>query len=328
VVAVGDVHGNYPGFRRILEETGLIGGDGRWQARDTHLVQMGDVLGRGGEPGKIFSLLRRLEAEAPAYGSRVHFLLGNHEAMSIRGVIRYNTPEEFRDLSACGFGETDGISGSAPGPAAARERGAQGARGPSAMAIGPAPADGGAGEPASWTPVSDPKAKLERRLDLMGALAFHAAVSPQGTLGAWLADHDSAVAINGHLFVHGGLNRAHGLMPLPEINVRVRAGLFRPGDGGERVFDRDGPQWDRDYLLRPGPGKSEELGEVLDYHGCRRMVVGHTPTRCLGPECQGRIASLYDGRLYGIDTGIGLAYGGRLGALAIEDGEPRPLLFA
>ena len=65
ILAIGDLHGNYPGFKRILHEAGILDAHGHWCARDTHLVQLGDILGRGGEPGKIFKLLKRLEEEAP-----------------------------------------------------------------------------------------------------------------------------------------------------------------------------------------------------------------------------------------------------------------------
>lgn len=283
VVAVGDLHGNFPGLVRILSETGLIDRKRRWKARDTHLVLMGDILGRGGEPGKIFALVRRLEAEAPARGSRVHLLLGNHEAMALRGILRYNTLEEFRDLAAGGFG-------------------------------------------AETEPGLD--AKLGKRLDLMGALAFRAALSPRGALGAWLLAHDSAVSINGHLFVHGGLNPSHGRMPLGDLNARVRAALAAPDDAGpEAALRGDGPQWNREYTLHPGPSRRRELEEVLAYHGCRRMVVGHTPTSCIDAGRAGRIVPLYEDRLYCIDTGIGRAYGGRLSALSLDGAEPEPLYF-
>ncbi|HLP40606.1 MAG TPA: metallophosphoesterase, partial [Fibrobacteria bacterium] len=106
IVAVGDLHGNHDGLRRILQGAGLIDRRDRWCAWDTHLVQLGDVLGRGGEPGKIFRLLKRLEEEAPAFGSRVHLILGNHEAMTLSGMHLYNTEEELRDLAETNLLET------------------------------------------------------------------------------------------------------------------------------------------------------------------------------------------------------------------------------
>jgi len=299
ILAIGDLHGNHAGLRRILLDTGLIDGKDRWVARDTHLVLMGDVLGRGGEPGKIFDLVRRLETEAPVLGSRVHLLLGNHEALALLGILRYNTLEEFRDVAAADW--------------APDQTGSE------------------AGETISAENRTELDAKFGKRLDMLGAREFQMALSPRGGMGAWLLAHASAVALNGHLFVHGGLNRAHGLLPLHELNALVRSGIAaaaaRP-DGGAPLRG-DGPQWNRDYILHPGPDRDVELQEVLDYHACQRMVVGHTPTSCIVPRQAGRILPLYRGRMYCIDTGIGRAFGGHLSALSLEDDRrPKALYFA
>jgi hypothetical protein len=323
VVAVGDLHGNHEGFSRILAETGLIDRKGRWAARDTHLVLMGDVLGRGGEPGKIFAMARRLEAEAPAMGSRVHLLLGNHEAMSILGVLRYNTLEEFRDLAS-----EDWAMAPAQGRAGGAREGGSGS-GPESSAERAA-AEGAYAKPLSAVPaaIEGPEDKLRRRLDVLGARDFREALSPRGAVGAWLLSHPSAISIDGTLFVHGGLNRAHGRMPLDELNARVRDGLAAPGDGENgAAMRRDGPQWNRDYTLRPCAARGEELEEVLDYHACARMVVGHTPTSCIAEGRAGRVLPMYGGRLYCVDTGIGRAYGGHLSALSLSGGGPEPIYF-
>lgn len=303
IVAVGDLHGNYSGFHRILLKAGLIDRRDRWIAEDTHLVQLGDILGRGGEPGKIFRLLKRLEQEAPAFGSKVHVLLGNHEAMSMSGMLVYNTLEEFRDLAEEDLLEPF-LDGSAPED-----------RRPGRAGV---------------------DARVGRRLELAGCREFRDSLAPEGRVGHWLALHDTAVSINGCLFVHGGLNRRYGLMPLDRLNESVRRGFFSAREdgpdsgadwsavGGEIMLRKDGPQWNRELTLRPDSDKQRMLEEVLEYHACARMVVGHTPTSCVDPEKAGRILPLYGGRLYCVDTGIGKAYGGKLSSLRIEGGEVRP----
>ncbi len=304
ILAIGDVHGNYAGLKRILTETGIVDKRGHWRARDTHLVQLGDILGRGGEPGKIFRLLRRLEQEAPEFGSRVHILLGNHEAMSISGLLVYNTLEEFQDLADESWLD-DGAK--RKGPDKAAELAAE--------------------KRAAARPLD---AKYGKRLEMLGAREFRAALSPFGKVGSWLLGHDSAVSINGHLFVHGGLNRAHGCMPLETLNDRVRNELSDDGAPGmtrANVLRRDGPQWNREYTLKPDDGRKAELHEVLDYHRCRRMVVGHTPTSVIDPARAGRILPLYGDKLWCIDTGIGKTYGAHLSALSLERGALTPIYF-
>ncbi len=308
IVAVGDLHGNYGGFRKILLDTGLIDRRGHWKAKDTHLVQLGDILGRGGEPGKIFKLLRRLEVEAPGYNSRVHVLLGNHEAMSMSGLLIYNTLEEFQDLAEQEFTDPlETIHGSSNGRDAA-----------SPVRTQSIPS-------RDWSPVPD--AKTDKRMDMLGCREFRASLSPWGKVGKWLATHDSAVVLNGSLFVHGGLNQAHGCQPLDDLNRQVRLELnrFLPPDAGKDLTHmKDGPQWNREFTLRPNEKKGRELDQVLDYHHCQRMVVGHTPTSCIKPSQGGRIVPLYDEKLLCIDTGIGKSYGENLSALTIENGSVSP----
>ena len=319
ILAIEDLHGNYPGFKRILQDAGILDKRGHWQARDTHLVQLGDILGRGGEPGKIFKLLKRMEEEAPQFGSRVHMLLGNHEAMSMSGLILYNTMEEFRDLAGEDFLEDKSFLkeiGSKRAHAASSAAGKRGAHGE------PTP-DMAAAEVLA-------AAKLGKRLDMLGCKEFRAAMSPKGKVGSWLVGHDSAVSINGNLFVHGGLNRDHGCMPLRELNDRVRAELCddgAPHAGQDLMLRRDGPQWNRDFTLRRSEARESELREVLEYHGCERMVVGHTPTSVIDPAMSGRIVPLYGEKLYCIDTGIGKTYGGKLSALNLEKGKASALYF-
>lgn len=301
IVAVGDLHGNYAGLVRILQRTGILDRKGHWAAEDTHLVQLGDILGRGGEPGKIFRLLRRLEQEAPIHNSQVHLLLGNHEAMSMSGMLMYNTVEEFKDLAEASLLE----------PA------------------GDAPREDFASAPRTVD------SRFGRRLDMLGCREFRESLSPEGLVGQWLATHDTALSINGCLFVHGGLNRDYGLMPLDALNDAVRRELAlgappaqppsQPqadwtavGAPPEIMLHREGPQWNRDLVIRPDARKQKDLEEVLEYHGCDRMVVGHTPTTCIDPGQPGQIATLYGGRLWCVDTGIGKAYGSRLSALQIE----------
>ena len=54
VVAIGDLHGGYEPFVRILKESRLIDEDGAWADPRACLVQLGDVADRGGRPRLIY----------------------------------------------------------------------------------------------------------------------------------------------------------------------------------------------------------------------------------------------------------------------------------
>ena len=321
IVAIGDLHGNFGGLCKILLKTGLINRYGHWIAENTHLIQLGDILGRGGEPGKIFRLLRQLEIEAPQFHSQVHVLLGNHEAMSMSGLVMYNTMEEFQDLAEQDF--IDPISNDKQGDMDHIENISSSFNSSPDWKAVPSlensVAQSGSGSSAIERKLGH--AKLNRRMEMLGCLEFRKSLAPWGKVGKWLATHDSAVIINDTLFVHGGLNRAHGLQPLEILNDTVRRELKAhavPDANKDVMLKRDGPQWNRDFTLKPNDKKGAELAEVLDYHGCLRMVVGHTPTSCIDKGQAGRILPLYDEKLLCIDTGIGKSYGENLSALSLE----------
>ena len=94
IVAVGDVHGDFGQFVKVLRAAGVIDEKHNWTGGKTHLVQVGDVFDRGPESRKAMDLLMKLEMQAPKAGGAVHSLIGNHEAMVLFGDWRYMTREE------------------------------------------------------------------------------------------------------------------------------------------------------------------------------------------------------------------------------------------
>lgn len=94
VVSVGDLHGDYESTVVILRALGVMGPDDHWKGGNTVLVQTGDIVDRGADSRKIYSLLHRLQDEAPKDGGRVILLLGNHELMNLHGDFRYVSDRE------------------------------------------------------------------------------------------------------------------------------------------------------------------------------------------------------------------------------------------
>ena len=95
IVAVGDVHGDYEQFVKILRTAKVINSENKWVGGNTHLVQTGDVLDRGSDSRKVMDLLMNLEAQALTVGGRVHALIGNHEVMVMNQHLRYVHPGEY-----------------------------------------------------------------------------------------------------------------------------------------------------------------------------------------------------------------------------------------
>jgi len=99
IVAVGDIHGDYEQLARCLRDAQIVDERNQWIGGKTHLVQTGDIFGRGTESRKALDLLMALEPQAEKAGGRVHVLLGNHEAMVLAGYYGYLRPEDIE-----GFG--------------------------------------------------------------------------------------------------------------------------------------------------------------------------------------------------------------------------------
>lgn len=89
ILAVSDIQGEYDLFVDILVRAGMVDDDLRWAWGDGHLVINGDVFDRGEKVTECLWLIYRLEQEAKDKGGRVHFILGNHDLMAMRGDLRY-----------------------------------------------------------------------------------------------------------------------------------------------------------------------------------------------------------------------------------------------
>ena len=95
IVAVGDVHGDYEQFVKLLRGAGLLDKESKWAGGKAHLVQTGDVPDRGARSRDVMDLLMKLEKQAKKAGGYVHALIGNHEAMNMYGDLRYVHVGEF-----------------------------------------------------------------------------------------------------------------------------------------------------------------------------------------------------------------------------------------
>src|SRR3954452_23549388 len=95
VVAVGDIHGDKDAFVAVLKMAHLVDDEEHWVGGTTHLVQVGDVPGRGPQTRMAFDLIMRLEKEAVTAGGNFHALIGNHDAGVIYGDLRNTHPDEY-----------------------------------------------------------------------------------------------------------------------------------------------------------------------------------------------------------------------------------------
>ncbi|HEY1339816.1 MAG TPA: metallophosphoesterase [Bryobacteraceae bacterium] len=285
VIAVGDIHGDYEQFAKVLHSAGLIDGRANWVGGRTHLVQTGDVVDRGPDSRAIMDLLIKLEKQAAAAGGGVHALIGNHEAMDVYGDLRFVSPAEFAAF------RTDGatVDSSFDYRKALT-----------------APAD----RVESGTPAPDMSKSP-------GFAEHRAAFGPNGAYGRWIRSHNAAIKIDRTLFVHAGLGPKYADWSLERINSEVRAELndLTRLHGGV-ALDEEGPLW----YTGLAKGDEQKLEPVVDgllkHFDVDRIVIGHT-------YADGAITPRFGGKVTLIDIGLSRIYDniGKLGCLEIDHGQ-------
>lgn len=78
---IGDLHGHYRDYERLLQSAGLCDDALNWTGQDASLWLMGDFFDRGASGLKCVDLTMRLQQQALGSGGQVSALLGNHEMM-------------------------------------------------------------------------------------------------------------------------------------------------------------------------------------------------------------------------------------------------------
>ncbi len=89
IFAISDVHGQFDRMVQILQNNGIIDASNNWSWQNGHLVILGDVFDRGPQVTECLWLIYKLEKQAEETKGKVHFTLGNHEAMVLQGDDRY-----------------------------------------------------------------------------------------------------------------------------------------------------------------------------------------------------------------------------------------------
>jgi hypothetical protein len=306
ILVVGDLHGDFENFEKIIKGTGLVDSGLHWKAGDTHFVQTGDIMDRGPDAKKILDVLIALEAEAEAAGGRVHVLIGNHEELNIGGVIfrypdyltanqlRSFLPEKFRRRQERELEKRLNIAQ------------ARGDRTPPEVL-----AD------EFWNTLkNDPDAQREYL------------VSFNDKYGKWLLRQNIIIKIDETVFVHGGISEKFSLWGIQKINDRYRKeltdiqGALVYGEPTypsqiELAYRGDGPLWYRDLATVPEQDMRDEVDRILANLGAKHLVIAHTPRTAVKITQMRR----FDGKVWIVDTGISKAYNNNLSALRINDGE-------
>ncbi|MEP1487451.1 MAG: metallophosphoesterase [Algibacter sp.] len=98
LVALSDIEGNFYAFKKILIGAKIMNTNYEWIFGEGHLVFVGDIFDRGNNVTQCLWLIYELERQAELNGGKVHFVMGNHENMNLRGSTKY-VKDKYLDLS-------------------------------------------------------------------------------------------------------------------------------------------------------------------------------------------------------------------------------------
>lgn len=315
IVVVGDLHGAYDNFVKILKQTGLVDDLLQWKGGKTHLVQMGDILDRGDRARDIFDLLIRLEESAKSAGGFVHVLIGNHEEMNLTDTAfdndEYITPQQFISFVSDRYIKRQKrkfkrLESSKPG--------------------------GSLLSGLDFTQyMRQVIEKGKNNNTHVGRRSYYRNLN--STYGPWILNHNVAVKINDIIFVHAGITEPYAEMKLENINRTyrleldaVRTAVMTESMPGIPVYQMrfyghpSGPLWCRDFVRNNPIDYMDDVERILNKLDANHMVIGHSPLFAFGKKEM----KLFDGKIWAVDTGISdyyLRQGGFVGALIYENGK-------
>ncbi|MFT6092326.1 MAG: hypothetical protein ACJA2Q_000209 [Pseudohongiellaceae bacterium] len=287
IVAIGDIHGDYDNFKKVLIDAGLIDRRGNWIAGDTRFVQLGDLPDRGPDTDKIIEQMQKLQHQAEKSGGEVFALIGNHEAMNMYGDLRYVHP-----------GEYEALKGRNSRQLRSRYYDVEIARLTAAD--------------ESFV-ASDAFEKQWLQSHPLGYVEHRIAWSPEGKFGSWVIANRAIVKVGRTLFLHGGVSTKLLGMSIDTINDQVKRELGGdlPEELGLSEAD-DGPLWYRGLASNDEELEAPHVDAVLADFDVDRIVIGHTPGL-------GTIVPRFGGKVLIIDAGIAKYYGSHLASLRIEE---------
>lgn len=301
IIAIGDIHGDYDQFVKLLRAVGVINSKDKWVAGGTQLVQLGDIPDRGPDSRKAMDLLMKLQKSAAKAGGAVQVLIGNHEAMMMSGDLRYVHAGEFAAFK----------------DSKSRARRKAYYQQTVAHIKSTTPEE-------EWPEFDKAYRKAWEARFPLGYVEHRMAWAPSGKYGKWVLSNSAVLKLGDTLFVHGGVSPEQSAMPISEINTRVRTALARgeqlPAD--TIVESQTGPLWNRSWVNKLQTSANEEiLNQVLASYSVKRMVVAHTPVAPV-------IVPRFNGKVLLADVGLGAHYGHGFAALEIVGDEAYTLVGA
>ncbi|XP_051113625.1 shewanella-like protein phosphatase 2 [Andrographis paniculata] len=258
LIAIGDIHGDLRKAKEALLLANLIGPGDRWCGGSATVVQVGDILDRGGDEIKLLYFFEKLKREAAKAGGQVITLNGNHEIMNVDGDFRYATPSGLKEFENWLMWQRVGN---------AMKKMCNGIDG---NTISRDLLDG--------VPDEIPGVRPDF---LNAARARFAALRPNGLVATrFLSKNQTVVVVGDSVFAHGGLLQKHVVHGFDRINEEVRDWILGVNKrvANYLVRGRSSIVWMRSFSNEQAKDcDCSMLEHVLEtIPGVKRLIMGHT----------------------------------------------------
>lgn len=256
LVAIGDLHGDLEKSKQAFRLANLIDGSDRWIGGSTTVVQVGDVLDRGGDELKILYFLEKLKRQAARSGGTLITMNGNHEIMNVEGDFRCVTKDALDEFVA--WADWYRVGQVIKGLCKGLEK----------------PKDLFDGIPLYFPRINNKDEGLVR-----GLRARIAALRPGGPISCrFFSQNVTALVVGDSVFVHGGLLPEHVQYGLEKINEEARDWI---NGLGEKVAPghckgRNAVVWLRKFSQEPICDCAALEHVLATIPGARRMIMGHS----------------------------------------------------
>ncbi|CAK8540529.1 unnamed protein product [Lathyrus sativus] len=282
LIAIGDLHGDLKKSKEALRIAGIIDASDRYTGGSSTVVQVGDILDRGGDEIKILYLMEKLKREAARCGGRMITMNGNHEIMNVEGDFRFATRSGLKEFRVWlyWFREGNKMKSLCKG----------------------------------LEPVKDPLDGVQvafrgaRKKYHDGLRARVAALRPNGPISTrFFSQNVTVLVVGDSIFVHGGLLQEHVDYGLEKINREASdwfKGLYDQRFSPEHCRGKNAVVWLRKFS--DGNCDCSSLEHVLStIPGAKRMIMGHTIQT-------GGINGVCGNKAIRIDVGMSKGCGGGL----------------
>ncbi|KAL2487592.1 Uncharacterized protein Fot_40884 [Forsythia ovata] len=287
LIAIGDLHGDLFKAKQALRLAGLIDPNDRWSGGSSTVVQVGDILDRGGDEIKLLYFFEKLKREAAKVGGTVITMNGNHEIMNVDGDFRYVTPNGLKEFENWAMWQHVGnfmkkMCGGLDGNVVIDD-----------------PFDG---MPKEFRGI---KPEL-----LNGVRARMAALRPNGLISKrFLSKNQTVVVVGESVFVHGGLLPKHVVYGLERVNEEVRDWIhgLKSKVANQLVRGRHSIVWLRNFSNELAKDcDCSTLEHVLEtIPGVKRMIMGHTiQEHGINGVCSNRAIRIDVGMSRGCNNGL------------------------